>query len=198
MGRRPRAASTSRAGRPRAGVDAERLRLLLREIFIAAGGTHDDFDAYDEVMPEERRNAVLPAGPDLAARYAPGPPKGDSPPSGGTAGTSSSWWQARGRPALVMDEGTPVGLVLNPPTPAGGRDRGLRRCSWPPGPATGLDAESLAARVADVARTSPRSSTTSAPQASSPRLVRGGRHALAARRSCPAAAWLPPRWLGWC
>jgi hypothetical protein len=41
------------------GVDAERLRLLLREIFTAAGGTHDDFDAYDRVMAEERRLAVL-------------------------------------------------------------------------------------------------------------------------------------------
>ena len=41
------------------GVDAERLRLLLREIFTAAGGTHDDFDTYDRVMAEERRLAVL-------------------------------------------------------------------------------------------------------------------------------------------
>src|SRR5215467_13475946 len=41
------------------GVDAERLRLLLREIFTAAGGTHDDFGTYDRVMAEERRAAVL-------------------------------------------------------------------------------------------------------------------------------------------
>ena len=40
-------------------VDAERLRLLLREIFTAAGGTHDDWDAYDQVMADERRVAVL-------------------------------------------------------------------------------------------------------------------------------------------
>jgi PPOX class probable F420-dependent enzyme len=40
-------------------VDAERLRLLLREIFQAAGGTHDDWDAYDRTMAEERRAAVL-------------------------------------------------------------------------------------------------------------------------------------------
>jgi len=40
-------------------VDAERLRLLLREIFTAAGGTHDDWDTYDRVMAEERRTAVL-------------------------------------------------------------------------------------------------------------------------------------------
>jgi hypothetical protein len=33
--------------------------LLLREIFTAAGGTHDDFGAYDWVMAEERRVAVL-------------------------------------------------------------------------------------------------------------------------------------------
>lgn len=41
------------------GVDAERLRLLLREIFTGAGGTHDDFDEYDRVMAAERRTAVL-------------------------------------------------------------------------------------------------------------------------------------------
>ena len=41
------------------GVDAERLRLLLRDVFTAAGGTHDDFDEYDRVMAAERRTAVL-------------------------------------------------------------------------------------------------------------------------------------------
>jgi PPOX class probable F420-dependent enzyme len=40
-------------------LDGERLRLLLREIFTAAGGTHDDWDAYDRVMAEQRRTAVL-------------------------------------------------------------------------------------------------------------------------------------------
>jgi len=44
---------------PMEGVDAERLRLLLREIFTAAGGTHDDFDEYDRVMAAEHRTAVL-------------------------------------------------------------------------------------------------------------------------------------------
>ena len=44
---------------PLPGVDAERLRLLLREIFTAAGGTHDDFDTYDRVMREEGRTAVF-------------------------------------------------------------------------------------------------------------------------------------------
>jgi len=29
---------------PVPGIDAERLRLLLREIFTAAGGTHEDFE----------------------------------------------------------------------------------------------------------------------------------------------------------
>jgi PPOX class probable F420-dependent enzyme len=42
-----------------ADVDSEALRLLLREIFRAAGGTHDDWDAYDKVMTEERRAAVF-------------------------------------------------------------------------------------------------------------------------------------------
>lgn len=46
---------------PRPGVDAERLRLLLREVFTAAGGTHDDWDSYDRVMAEQRRTAVLVA-----------------------------------------------------------------------------------------------------------------------------------------
>jgi PPOX class probable F420-dependent enzyme len=44
---------------PLPGVDAERLRVLLREIFTAAGGTHDDWPNYDRVMAEERRVAVL-------------------------------------------------------------------------------------------------------------------------------------------
>jgi len=44
---------------PLPGVDAERLRVLLREIFIAAGGTHEDWPTYDRVMAEERRVAVL-------------------------------------------------------------------------------------------------------------------------------------------
>ena len=72
---RPRLAVTYRAGfewltvegtaelagpdDPLAGIDSERLRLLLREVFTAAGGTHDDFDEYDRVMAAERRTAVL-------------------------------------------------------------------------------------------------------------------------------------------
>jgi PPOX class probable F420-dependent enzyme len=44
---------------PMAGIDKERLRLLLREIFTAADGSHEDFDEYDRVMAAERRAAVL-------------------------------------------------------------------------------------------------------------------------------------------
>ncbi|GAB3416893.1 pyridoxamine 5'-phosphate oxidase family protein [Flindersiella endophytica] len=44
---------------PRPEVDSEALRILLRDIFTAAGGTHDDWDTYDRVMAEERRTAVL-------------------------------------------------------------------------------------------------------------------------------------------
>ena len=40
-------------------VDTEGLRLLLRAIFTAAGGTHDDWETYDRVMAQERRTAVL-------------------------------------------------------------------------------------------------------------------------------------------
>jgi hypothetical protein len=32
---------------------------LLRAIFTADGGQHDDFDEYDTVMAEQRRAAVL-------------------------------------------------------------------------------------------------------------------------------------------
>src|SRR5215204_2750985 len=46
---------------PHDSVDAEALRLLLREIFTAAGGTHDDWDAFDRTMVDERRAAVLVA-----------------------------------------------------------------------------------------------------------------------------------------
>ncbi|MET7902309.1 TIGR03618 family F420-dependent PPOX class oxidoreductase [Streptomyces sp. NPDC005355] len=72
---RPRTALTFRAGwswatvegraeiagpeDPFDGIDGERLRLLLREIFTAAGGTHDDWAAYDRAMAEERRAAVF-------------------------------------------------------------------------------------------------------------------------------------------
>ena len=40
-------------------ADAKQLRLLLREVFTAAGGTHDDWDEYDRVMAEQRRTVVL-------------------------------------------------------------------------------------------------------------------------------------------
>jgi len=46
---------------PHPDVDAEQLRLLLRSIFSAAGGTHEDWDSYDRTMREERRTAVLVA-----------------------------------------------------------------------------------------------------------------------------------------
>jgi PPOX class probable F420-dependent enzyme len=41
------------------GVDAEGVRVLLRDVFTAAGGTHDDWPTYDRVMAEERRAAVM-------------------------------------------------------------------------------------------------------------------------------------------
>jgi hypothetical protein len=34
---------------------------LLREIFTAAGGTHDDWSAYDQAMREQGRTAVFVA-----------------------------------------------------------------------------------------------------------------------------------------
>ena len=72
---RPRATIVIRAGWQWAGVegpteligpddahdtfDADRVRVLLRDIFTAAGGTHDDWDEYDRVMAAEGRVAVL-------------------------------------------------------------------------------------------------------------------------------------------
>lgn len=44
---------------PHPDVDPDRLRLLLREIFAAAGGSHDNWDEYDRVMAEQGRTAVL-------------------------------------------------------------------------------------------------------------------------------------------
>lgn len=43
------------------GIDAEALRLILRHVFQAAGGTHDDFDEYDRTMADERRAAIFVA-----------------------------------------------------------------------------------------------------------------------------------------
>lgn len=42
-------------------TDPDQLRLLLREVFTAAGGTHDNWDEYDRVMADERRAVVLVA-----------------------------------------------------------------------------------------------------------------------------------------
>jgi PPOX class probable F420-dependent enzyme len=46
-------------GDANAGLDGERLRLLLREVFTVAGGTHDDWEAYDRAMIEQGRTVVL-------------------------------------------------------------------------------------------------------------------------------------------
>lgn len=40
-------------------LDGDGLRQLLRDVFIAAGGRHDDWDEYDRVMAEQRRTVVL-------------------------------------------------------------------------------------------------------------------------------------------
>ena len=40
-------------------IDAEGRRLLLRHVFTAAGGVHDDWGAYDRTIAEQRRTAVL-------------------------------------------------------------------------------------------------------------------------------------------
>ena len=44
---------------PADGVDAEALRLLLRQVYQDASGAHDDYDEYDRVMAAERRTCVF-------------------------------------------------------------------------------------------------------------------------------------------
>ena len=44
---------------PSPAITPDRLRLLLREIFTAAGGSHADWDEYDRTMATQRRTAVL-------------------------------------------------------------------------------------------------------------------------------------------
>lgn len=46
---------------PSTDMRADELPQLLRDVFTAAGGTHDDWDTYDRVMAEQRRAAVLVA-----------------------------------------------------------------------------------------------------------------------------------------
>ena len=41
------------------GFDADRLPQLLRDVFTAAGGTHEDWAEYDRVMAAERRAGVF-------------------------------------------------------------------------------------------------------------------------------------------
>jgi PPOX class probable F420-dependent enzyme len=40
-------------------ADADQLRLLIRQVYSAAGGTHDDWDEFDRVMAAQRRTVVL-------------------------------------------------------------------------------------------------------------------------------------------
>jgi PPOX class probable F420-dependent enzyme len=42
-------------------ADANQLRLLIRGVYSAAGGTHEDWDEFDRVMAAERRTVVLVA-----------------------------------------------------------------------------------------------------------------------------------------
>ncbi|NUT99073.1 MAG: pyridoxamine 5'-phosphate oxidase [Saccharothrix sp.] len=56
-----------------AGIGDEELRLLLRDIYAAAGGDHPDLDEYDRVMREDRRTAVLLT----PARFTSNPPGTD-------------------------------------------------------------------------------------------------------------------------
>lgn len=43
------------------GIDPDGVRLLLRSVFQAAGGAHEDWDEYDRVMADERRTVVFVA-----------------------------------------------------------------------------------------------------------------------------------------
>jgi PPOX class probable F420-dependent enzyme len=39
-------------------IDQEKMRLLLREVFHAAGGVHDDLEDYDRAMAQEKRVVI--------------------------------------------------------------------------------------------------------------------------------------------
>ncbi|MEV5965920.1 pyridoxamine 5'-phosphate oxidase [Kribbella sp. NPDC051952] len=41
------------------GIDAEQLRVLLRDIYHAAGGNHSDLEEYDREMVADRRTAIF-------------------------------------------------------------------------------------------------------------------------------------------
>ncbi len=44
---------------PDPSIDAEQLRMLIRAVFQAAGGQHDDYDEFDRVMAREQRTCVF-------------------------------------------------------------------------------------------------------------------------------------------
>jgi PPOX class probable F420-dependent enzyme len=44
---------------PQPWLTGDALRVLLRDVFTAAGGSHDDWAEYDRVMAEQRRTVVL-------------------------------------------------------------------------------------------------------------------------------------------
>ena len=44
---------------PLDGMDPDRVPGLLRAVFVAAGGAHDNWETFDRVMADERRVAVL-------------------------------------------------------------------------------------------------------------------------------------------
>ena len=44
---------------PQPWLEPESLRLLLRAVFSAAGGEHEDWAEYDRVMEEQRRTVIL-------------------------------------------------------------------------------------------------------------------------------------------
>jgi PPOX class probable F420-dependent enzyme len=46
---------------PQPWLTGDALRLMLRDVFTAAGGNHDDWAEYDRVMAEQRRTVVLVA-----------------------------------------------------------------------------------------------------------------------------------------
>jgi PPOX class probable F420-dependent enzyme len=44
---------------PAPDIDTEQLRILLRSVFAAAGGEHDNLDEFDRVMAREQRTCVF-------------------------------------------------------------------------------------------------------------------------------------------
>jgi hypothetical protein len=54
---------------PHDAVDADAIRITLRDVFMSAGGTHDDYDEYDRAMADEHRAAIFVSPDRILGNY---------------------------------------------------------------------------------------------------------------------------------